>query len=367
MLVGIDASRALRPLRTGTEGYSRDLIAALVSRESGNRYRLYVDRSPTAGLAKGATAEIRTIELFRLWTQIRLALELVQHPPDVLFVPSHVVPLICPVPAVVTIHDVGYLWYRSAYRPTEWVLLHLGTLRNARGARRIVADSQATADDLVRHFGVPPRKIRVAYLGAPRVDSLDRSDAPSSFQNLPARYFLFVGTLQPRKNLTRLLEAFAAVRKTWRRPVMLVIAGADGTQAAALRLRSERLGIADAVRWLGYVPDAERQALYSGAVAFVFPSLYEGFGLPVLEAMAWGTAVIASNAASLPEVVGSAGLLVDPYDVGGLAAAMLRVLDDNVLRSTLIELGRQRVTEFSWDRCAAVVEQCFDEAYSDAT
>ncbi|HLZ09119.1 MAG TPA: glycosyltransferase family 1 protein [Chloroflexota bacterium] len=364
MLVGIDGSRALRPLRTGTEVYSRDLIAALASRDSGNKYRLYFDRKPPITLADGAAVEIRIIELRRLWTHVRLGLELVQHPPDVLFVPAHVIPLVCPVPSVVTIHDVGYLWYRSAYRPTDWILLHLGTLRNARGARRIVVDSHATAADVARYFNVSPRKIRVAYLGCPAANPPEQFSARSTLLDSPEPYFLFVGTLQPRKNLVRLLEAFAVVRKTWRRPVLLVMAGAGAMHAARLRQRSERLGIADAVRWPGYVADAERASMYAGAVAFVFPSLHEGFGLPVLEAMACGTAVIASDAASLPEVVGSAGLLVDPYNVGGLAAAMLRVLEDGVLRSSLIELGRQQVKKFTWDRCAAAVERSFAEAYA---
>ena len=361
MLVGIDASRAVRSVTTGTEAYSRNLIASLARRASGNRYRLYVDRLPVVPIATGASLETRVIRLPRMWTHLRLRFEVGRHPPDLLFVPSHVIPLVCPVPAVVTIHDVGYLWHRSAYRPSAWISLHLGTIHNTRAAKLIIADSESTASDLVRHFSVRRQKIRVAYLGAPV--NLEQRTIQIPRPDWPERYFLFVGTLQPRKNLPRLLRAFSVVRRANRgATVGLVIAGADGPGAASLRALAGRLGIADAVRWQGYVSDVERRSLFAGAVAYVFPSLYEGFGLPVLEAMAWGTAVISSNAASLPEVVGSAGLLVDPFDVDSLAAAMLRVLDDPALRSSLIEAGQARAGEFTWDRCAEIVEGAFDTA-----
>jgi glycosyltransferase involved in cell wall biosynthesis len=365
VLVGIDASRAVRPIVTGTEEYSRQLIAALARRPSGNRYRLYIDREPATPIAMGTSVETRLIRFPRLWTQLRLSGELRRYPPDLLFIPSHVIPLVCAVPAVVTIHDVGYLWNRSAYRPLAWVLLHLGTILNARKARLIVADSEATAADLAHHFSVPREKVRVAYLGGPVVDP-DRLPEPAPRQlSRPSRFFLFVGTLHRRKNLSRLLRAFARVRQSSNDQIGLVIAGADGAGAASLRVLADRLGIAGAVSWVGYVSEAERRALFAEAMAFVFPSLYEGFGLPVLEAMAWGTPVISSNASSLPEVVGSAGLLVDPLDVDELATAMLRVLDEPGLRSRLVEAGLARASQFTWDRCAEVVERAFIEILSD--
>ena len=362
MLVGIDASRALRPVQTGTESYARQLIAALSDRPSPFRYRLYVDRDPQRPLGGWRAVETRVIRMPRLWTHLGLSYELLRHPPDVLFVPAHVVPIICPAPAVVTIHDIGYLWYRRAYRPVSWVLLHLGTIQNARAARIILADSEATAGDLVRHFRVPRSKIRVAYLGGPTVEPSDHHPLPSRLPDLPERYFLFIGTLQPRKNLARLLRAFAKIGRTAYPSVGLVIAGREGPGSETLRALSQRLGVMDRVHWLGYVADADRASLYVNAVAFVFPSLYEGFGLPILEAMAFGTPIISSTAAALPEIVGNAGLLVDPFDVNGFALAMRRLLDDSALRESLIARGYRRVTEFTWDRCAAVVEAAFNDA-----
>ncbi len=362
MLIGIDASRAIRPIQTGTETYSRELIAALLRLESPHRYNIYFDRSPGALFADSGRAERVVIPLRRGWTHLRLGHELRRRPPDVLFVPSHVIPVGCPVPAVVTIHDVGYLWNRSAYRPLAWVLLHLGTLWNARASRLIVADSRATADDLVAHFQVPPEKIRVAYLGGPALESVASDPAVQERFGLPRRYFIFVGTIQPRKNLGRLLRAFAGVRR-WTDPdVGLVLVGNPGPSATNLRQLAKMLGIDDHVFWTGYISEHERKVLVAGAVAFVFPSLYEGFGMPVLEAMALGVPVVASSSSSLPEVVGDAGLLVDPYDEDALAGSLAHLLVDNALRESLIERGRWRAPTFTWDRCARDVADTFDAA-----
>jgi glycosyltransferase involved in cell wall biosynthesis len=272
--------------------------------------------------------------------------------------------MVCRPPAIAAIHDLGYLWFRSAYTPLAWILLHLGTIRNARGARRIVVDSQATARDVIRYLHVSPDRLRVAYLGGPEVRDVEPDPLLRERYNLPERYFLFVGTLQPRKNVPRLLRAFAVARARGRlgEQTVLALAGQAGLGAESLKELAGELGIGDAVRWLGYIPSEDRPALYASALAFVFPSLYEGFGLPVLEAMAWGTPVIASDVSSLPEVVGDAGLLVDPLDVAGLSDAMARVADDRSLTDRLVARGRDQAARFSWDRCAAEIEKTFVEA-----
>src|SRR5262249_13108037 len=179
---------------------------------------------------------------------------------------------------------------------------------------------------------------------------------------LPARYFLFVGTLQPRKNLSRVLRAFARLSATGEGSLGLALAGAAGVGSPDLRRQVDELGSAERVRWLGYVAQGDVPGLYAGATAFVFPSLYEGFGLPVVEAMAWGTPVITSSVSALPEVAGDAAVLVDPYNVEGLARAMQRLLDDAGLRDGLIAAGRQRARRFTWERCAEDVEAVVDEA-----
>lgn len=358
-LIGIDTSRAIRTIQTGTEHYSRALVTALLTRPGERRYRLYFDRPPDDGFGNAPIAEHRIIRMSRGWTHLGLGPEVARHPPDLLFVPSHVLPVVCPVPSVATIHDVGYLWHREAYSPLAWLLLHLGTLRNTR-ADRIIADSEATARDLVAHFRVEPQRIRVVYLGGPEAAQVSDSAATRKAYHLPERYFLFVGTLQPRKNLRRLLQAFARIAPRYP-DVALALAGQAGRGAPALVAEIGRLGLTERVQLLGYVPSAALPALFAGAVGFVFPSLYEGFGMPALDAMAWGTPVIAAATSSFPEVVGDAGVLVDPLDVAALASALERLLEEPSLREQLTVAGRIRAASFTWERCAEGVEAVFDE------
>ncbi len=359
MLIGIDASRAVTRERTGTENYSLNLIRYLLALESGHRYRLYFNQSPTAELfPTTADLELRVMPFPRLWTHLRLSWEMARQPPDVLFVPAHVLPLVRPRSSVVTVHDLGYLYYPRAHPLLDRLYLDLSTRYNARAASRVIADSQATKDDLVRHYGIEPDKITVVYPG--RDETLQPMEDEATIEKVKARYgirgdyILYVGTLQPRKNLGRLLEAYAIVRKQAKKgeTPCLVMAGRKGWLYDQIFQQVERLGLETEVILPGYVPQDDLPALLSGARLFVFPSLYEGFGLPVLEAMACGTPVLCSNVSSLPEVAGDAALLVDPLDVRSIAEAMNHLLQEEGLRTQLVERGFRQARQFSWDRCA---------------
>lgn len=364
MLIGIDASRAARVERTGTEAYSFHLIRALLSAAPQHRFRLYADRALPSELAAllPSVAEPRVMPFPRLWTHVRLSTEMLVRPPDVLFVPAHVVPLIHPR-AVVTIHDLGYLFFPQAHPPLARLYLDLSTRWNARVAAHVIADSQATKDDLVRHYAIAPGKITVAYPG--RDEDLRRVDDPSAIEavkyryNVTGDYLLYIGTLQPRKNLTRLIQAFSNLQSQIS-DFKMVIAGGMGWLYADIFAEAKRLGLESQVLFPGRVAEEDKAALLSGAEAFVFPSLYEGFGLPVVEAMQCGTPVICSNTSSLPEVAGDAALLVDPLDVDALAQAMARLLDDADLRRTLVERGYAQSQKFSWADCAARVLAAFE-------
>jgi glycosyltransferase involved in cell wall biosynthesis len=214
----------------------------------------------------------------------------------------------------------------------------------------------ATKCDLIERYGTEPDKITVVYPGYDEatfqpVRDEEVIEAVKARYGIAGDYILFVGTLQPRKNLIRLVKAFADCRS----PIAdcrLVIAGKKGWLYQEIFRRVEELGLEKKVVFTGYVPEGDLPALLSGAHLFVFPSLYEGFGLPVLEAMACGTPVVCSNASSLPEVAGDAALMVDPLDVEGLATAMERVLSDEELRAELTERGFKQARKFSWERCA---------------
>src|SRR5262245_40927137 len=399
--IGIDASRMAVAARTGTEHYTYELLAALARRDQQTRYTLYCNQMPAALPPLGPNFALRRIPFPRLWTHARLSAELLAHAPDVLFVPAHVLPLGAPLRrrmrTVVTVHDLGYLRFPEAHTQAQRLYLRLSTLWSARAASRLIAISAATRDDLVRVAGVRPEKIAVVHHGlSPRFrpvadgeiaavlrrygiaganeHAIGAGDHTPAGEHKARPYLLYVGTVQPRKNLVRLIEAFAQLddrRPTTddRRPtagqiiapnlqsaicnLQLVIAGKRGWLTEEIERRAAELGVAERVRFTGYVADEDLPSLLSGALAFVLPSLYEGFGMPVLEAMACGAPVLASNTSSLPEVAGDAALLVDPTDTAALADGLARLATDAGLRAELRARGLARAAEFTWDRCAA--------------
>jgi len=376
MLIGIDASRTTVARRTGTENYALSLtreLLALGQEPAEHRFRLYFNDPPPPGLVDGR-AEQRVIPFPRLWTHVRLSWEMATRPPDLLFVPAHVVPVIHPRKCVVTVHDLGYLYYPEAHTRFQNAYLRWSTRYNARTAARVLADSQATRDDLIRHYRIPAGKIVVVYPGrdeglAPVTDAAALAAVRARY-GLSGSYFLHVGTLQPRKNLIRLVRAFASLLASGDgRPtplperLQLVITGKKGWLYDELLEEVQKLGLAAEGRVVltGYAPDADLPALLSGAVAFVFPSLYEGFGFPVIEAMSCGTPVVCSNASSLPEVAGEAALLVDPLDVAALAAALGRVAADEGLRRELSERGLRQASRFSWRQSARQALEVMEE------
>jgi glycosyltransferase involved in cell wall biosynthesis len=379
--IGIDASRIAVAARTGTEHYTYELLAALARCDRRTRYTLYCNQPPATLPPLGPNFGLRRIPFPRLWTHARLSAELLAHAPDVLFVPAHVLPLGAPLRrgtrTVVTIHDLGYLHFPEAHTRAHRLYLRLSTLWSAHAATQLIAVSSATRDDLVRLARVPATKIAVVHHGLSErfrpVEDLatittvleryglrERETGRPGDQETPLAYFLYVGTIQPRKNLMRLIEAFAQVTQATDPNLQsticnlkLVIAGKRGWLTESIERRAAELGVSEQVRFAGYVADDDLPALLSGALAFVFPSLYEGFGMPVLEAMACGAPVLASNTSSLPEVAGDAALLVDPADTTALAGGLTRLAVDAELRAELHARGLARAAAFTWDRCAA--------------
>jgi glycosyltransferase involved in cell wall biosynthesis len=368
MLIGIDASRATTARRTGTENYSLHLIRELLPLGREHHFRLYINQPPPVDLFSGL-AEQKVIPFPRLWTHVRLSWEMLTQPPSLLFVPSHVLPLIHPQRSVVTVHDLGYHRFPEAHTLSQNVYLRWSTRYNARNAARILADSEATRRDLMLYYRVSESRIAVVYPGrdesmAPVVDPVLLAAVRARY-GIVGPYLLYVGTLHPRKNLVRLVQAFAQLpardSEFPLHDLRLVLAGQPGWLYDEIMAQIRRLGLQDRVLLTGYVPDSDLPALLSEAVAFVFPSLYEGFGLPVLEAMACGTPVVCSSTSSLPEVAGEAALLIDPLDVAALAEALFRVVTDQGLRRALVERGFGQAKMFSWQRCAGQVLNVLEE------
>ena len=373
LCIGIDASRSLRPEPTGTERYSRQIIGyMLAARCDRFAYRVYAPKAPAAHALHGdappacnpRALTVRTLPGRWLWTHRKLAWEVSRRPPHVLFVPAHVVPFLPGrlLPAtVVTLHDTGYRYFPRSHTALQRLYLELSTRWSAVAARRVIAVSRQTASDLQRFYRVPEAKIRVVHEAPTRVAAAageDRDRAPV----YERPFALYVGTIQPRKNLLRLIEAFERLTQQQQIGWDLVLVGRWGWLSQEYERLVAAKGLADRVHFPGYLPDGAVAGLMRAALFFVFPSLFEGFGLPVLEAQTTGAAVMCANNSALPEIAGDAALLVDPHDVDAIAAAMLRLSQDEALRQELIAKGYENVKRFSWEKAARETLAVLEEA-----
>jgi glycosyltransferase involved in cell wall biosynthesis len=339
----------------GIAWYTLLLTRALADLGQPERFSLLRASRPTldAELVPGVpAARLFTPPHHRL-EQLALPLELLRLRPDVLHSPDFIPPRLGPWKRVITVHDLGFIYFPETL--TAESRRYYGQIRMAvRRADRIIAVSRSTRDDLVKLVGADPAGIEVIYEAAdPSFGPLPRLQAEETTRRLaiPPPYILFVGSFEPRKNLLVLLEAFARIRRE--ADVRLVLAGRRGWLHEPIFRRLAEPDLEPHVRVHEGPTRAELAALYSSAAALAFPSLYEGFGLPVLEAMACGCPVVASDRASLPEIVGQAGLLVPAEDVAELAGALLHVLADGELRQALIAKGLERAGQFSWAKAAA--------------
>jgi glycosyltransferase involved in cell wall biosynthesis len=300
-----------------------------------------------------------------LWEQVALPGLLRRLAVDVFHSPVNVLPGRLPCPSVVTIHDLAFLHYPQFFRPARRMYQRTFTTRSARAATLVVTVSESTKRDVVE-LGVDPARVRVIYPSIDErfrpVEDPERLRAFRAAQGLPERYCLYLGTLEPRKNVVGLLEAYARLRSLDADAPPLVLAGAKGWYYDAVFERVRALGLERAVTFAGYVRDEEQPLWYAAAEIFMYPSFFEGFGLPVAEAMASGTPVITSNVSSLPEAAGDAAILVDPSSPEPMAHAMHRVLRDREARLRLVALGLRRAHQFSLKHMI----EAYSEAYADA-
>ncbi len=358
MRIGIDASPAAKKPRTGTEFYTLHLILALANTDTRNDYTLYLnDEVPEEFVDLPAGFRTLTIPQHRLWAQTRLARELRKHRPDVFFSPANIIPFLHPRACVVTIHDVAFHHFPECYSSLVRWYSELTTRFALRVATKIIAVSRATKEDLVQIYDVDPAHIEVIYSGAPPT----RSRRPSPEQiaatlrryGIVPPYLLFLGRLEEKKNVLRTVEAFFKLKEQGV-PHQLVLGGSAGTGFDRIKRLIEDSSFARDIVQAGYVGE-EKDQLYAGADVFVFPSLYEGFGFPILEAASNGTPIVTSRSSSLPEVAGEAALLVDPFDTSDIAAAVLRLIHDRELRAELVQRGYEQLAKFDWDTTAARV------------
>ena len=366
MRIAIDA-RKLRDYGIGT--YIRNLLRHLSRLDQSTEYVLLC-RTEDCGIASTLGPNFRTVRetspAYSAREQFRIPLDLRRERADLFHAPHYVLPPLTPCRSVVTIHDCihlrfpEYLPSRMAYayaRASLWTATHQ--------AARVLTVSEASKRDILRYFRVPDEKIDVIPNAID--ERFNQPPEPEQIQRVRERYqlddpfVLYAGNIKPHKNIERLIEAFHLFRKGGFDQVKLLIIGDEISKYATLRRAVHRLKLHKHVRFFGFVSDETLAALYRLAAVFVFPSLYEGFGLPPLEAMASGAPVITSNVSSLPEVVGDAALLIDPYDPDAIADAMRQVLSDDGLRASLRERGLLRARHFSWERSIGRVHDIYGE------
>jgi len=364
MRIAIDGSAIPRQM-AGAGVYTYQLVRALGRLNTEHQLAVFARR----GLFDDLADDFEVIEIMQkgraarlVWEQCALPFLLRRHGVDLLHSPHHHTPIIPGIRRVVTINDVTFLILPDRYPPVRRVYMASVTRAAARIANAIIVPSEAVRNDVQERLGprAPLHVIPDAHgpTYAPAADAeVIRVRAAYS---VPGSYVLSVGSLEPGKNRTRLIRAFAALNDG-HRDVQLIIVGQRAWDYDGDFELVQSLGLANRIRFLGYVPDGDMPALYTGAVVSAFPSLYEGFGIPVLESMACGTPVITSNVGSTKEVAGEAALLVDPLDADELAIALKQMLGDEELRADLAERGLERAKQFSWERTARETLAVYEE------
>jgi glycosyltransferase involved in cell wall biosynthesis len=371
MRIAIDA-RKLHDFGIGT--YIRNLVHELAEIDPGTEYVLFArpgDLAEIAATGRNVRGIAETARPYSFGELVRLPLASRRAHADLFHAPHYVLPPFVTGPTVVTIHDCIHLRFPQ-YLPsrTAWVYAHTMIRLAARKATRILTVSDASKRDILHYTGVRPEKVVVVHNGLdarfatpPDAEALER--VRQRF-DLVHPFVLYVGNIKPHKNLERLIEGFALARAGGPDDLRLVLIGDEISKYPTLRQSVHRHRLDKYVRYFGFQPAATLVAFYRLARAFVFPSLYEGFGLPPLEAMANLTPVVTSNLSSMPEVVGDAAVLVDPYDVQSIADGIHRAVSDEPLRQVLIERGRLRAQTFSWRHAAEQTLAVYHEALGRA-
>lgn len=397
MNIGFDASRAFIDKKTGTENYSYQILSHLQKVDHTNRYYIYVRARSSRPLQLGSDNPTPTIIPYpRLWTQFGLALQTFKDPLDVLFIPAHTLPIVRKpgLKTIITVHDLGAEYLPGSHQLKQRLYLNFMTHHQLKSASHIIAVSKATKNDIVQKVGIDPKKITVIYEGYDKDkfqgtrNKSQTNQTINKYHLVDQNYFLFVGTIQPRKNLERLIKAYTEFIKRGverngvprrvpaanprartsdgaieRQDPELILAGSKGWLSDEIYALPKKLGIQDKVKFLGYVPDNDLPDLYIGAQALLFPSLFEGFGLPILEAFACNCPVLTSNTSSLPEVAGKAAIIVDPYSIENISQGILQLTTNSQLRTKLIKAGNEQLNKFSWEKAAKETLNLF-EIYS---
>ena len=367
--IAIDA-HAVGAKLGGNESYAVNLIEALAQIDRINNYTVYVttdagrDRFDRRWSNFNVRSTLPHTPLIRI--PLTLSAELRKNPVDVLHV-QFTAPPFCPCPTVVSIHDLSFEHLPQTFKRRSRTQLRLTVRHSARRAARILSLSEHTRRDIISTYGIAPERVSAIPIAAPshfaRVEDDSELQRVRHNYGIHGDYILSVGSIQPRKNLVRLVKAYASLRDANsgdKLPKLVLVGKCAWLYDETLRSLDET-GVRESVVLTGYVPEKDLPALYSSALCFIYPSYFEGFGLPPLEAMKCGAPVIVGNKTSLPEVVGDAAIAVDPFDVDAIAGAIKHVIEDPALRNELSFKGQQRASAFDWRETARRTLAVYEE------
>jgi len=366
MLIGIDGSRAFLKQRTGIEEYSYQVIKHLRDKLPNAEVVLYLRRDQAVNFDLPADWRIKFIRFPYLWTQAGLSLEMILHPAAVLFVPAHTVPLKHPENTVVTIHGLEYEFCPEAYSFWAKKYMRWSIKNSCRWAKTIISVSENTKKDLIKLYGVPEEKIRVIHEGYDRNFQFPPPAGGSNFQSnhndkISKPYLLFVGRLEERKNIAGIIRTFEILKEKYQIPHQLVLAGKPGFGYEKINQKLQTTNYKKDIFLPGFVTDEKKWELLKNADAFLFPTFYEGFGIPVLEAQSVGVPVVASSNSSLEEVCDHSAVMVDPNEPEEIAERTNVLLSDKFYQNDIIKRGYENVKRFSWEKCAQEVAEILTE------
>jgi glycosyltransferase involved in cell wall biosynthesis len=377
MRVGVDYTAAINQ-SAGIGRFVRCLFDAVTTLDRENEYVLLhaapePGRSaalPIAPNVSGRELRFRERIMNVMWHRMKISfpVDLLTGPLDIFHSPDFVLPPVRQATTILTVHDLAFLLFPECADQRLRAYLEQVVPRSVARANYIIADSENTKNDLVCLLDANPDRVSVIPGGVDPHFQPAPQEAIEDVQRaygLVHPYVLGVGVIEPRKNFPRLIEAFTRFRRNMDEPYQLVIAGGKGWLSDETYREAERSAYATDIRFPGYVPDARLPALYTGARAFAYPSLYEGFGLPVLEAMACGTPVVCANTSSLPEFAGDAALLVPPEDPGAIASALERVCREDGLGNQLRRRGCERARDYTWERSAELLIALYNRVYAE--
>jgi len=375
MIIGIDASRAFVKNRTGIEEYSYQVIKNLTSFLGESQVLLYLDprvnKREHIDFELPKNWETRFLRAPKFWTQVRLSFEMMFRPVDVLFAPAHTVPLIHPKNTIVAIHGLEYEFCPKAYSLFERMYMRWSIRKSCGWAKKIIAVSKNTKKDLMKLYRVPEEKISVIHEGYGKADFKTQNSklppallrealragktATQNLKLLGCGYLLFTGRLEERKNIRGIVEAFGILKKKYNVSHKLILVGKFGYGREKIKNKTNNSKYKNDIILTGYVSDEDKFYLMADADVFLFPTFYEGFGLPILEAQSVGTPVVTSNVSSMPEVAGDGAVLINPKDISAIAEAVYKLISNESYKNDIIEKGYNNLKRFSWENCAREV------------